>query len=81
MPIKSNDIESKNNTNAESLVTSFLDNNLDSYYNIKEISEHTGIEIIELHVIITMLLWSGKIKYRDIYDHDGKLRRYYSINK
>ncbi|AAT43037.1 hypothetical protein [Picrophilus oshimae] len=80
MPVKSDDIKSRGG-DAESLITSFLEKNSDSYFTLKEISESTGIDIIELHVIITMMLWSGRIKYRDIYDHENKLRRYYAINK
>ncbi|MEM0139552.1 MAG: hypothetical protein QXZ44_02945, partial [Ferroplasma sp.] len=81
MPVKKEEFNSGKKEDVKQLLLNFLKKNDENAYTLKELGENLGIDTFILHMDLTALLWNDEMEYRDIYDHDGKLQRYYSIKK
>ncbi len=83
MSIKKDEFDRADKKDLKEDLYNFLLKNKNNAYTLKEIKENFrgNIDDVLLHIDLTRLIWEDKVSYRDIYDHDNKLVRYYKINK
>jgi len=83
MSISQEQFKSSGINNIGKTILQFLEKNKVNAYTLKEIKEHIATDHDEwmIHMELTSLIWSNKVEYRDIYDEDGKLVRYFRFNE
>ncbi len=83
MSIKKEEFDRADKKDLKEDLYNFLLKNKNNAYTLKEIKENFrgNIDDVLLHMDLTRLIWEDKVSYRDIYDHDDKLVRYYRINR
>ena len=83
MSIKKEEFDRADKKDLKEDLYNFLLKNKNNAYTLKEIKENFrgNIDDVLLHIDLTGLIWADKVSYRDIYDHDNKLIRYYKINE
>ena len=83
MPVDSQTFNSSEKVDTKNTILDFLEKNRENAYTLKELKDHLGKGHEEwmLHMELTSLIWADKVEYRDIYDSEGKLVRYFKINK
>ncbi|WP_287960192.1 hypothetical protein [Acidiplasma sp.] len=78
-------MENKNTDfDLKSEIYNFLTKNRNMEYTADEILKSMNISLDDyftLHIDLARLIWEGKIKYRDIIDQNGKIKRFYSIDE
>ncbi len=82
MPVDKSTFNSSENVDTKNSILDFLEKNRENAYTLKELKESLGKGHEEwmLHMELTSLIWADKVQYRDIYDHNGKLVRYFKVN-
>ncbi|MGE9809809.1 hypothetical protein ACLIKE_00510 [Ferroplasma acidiphilum] len=83
MPVDKQQFESSGTNSIGATVLEFLEKNTVNAYTLKEIDEHIAKnhDNLIIHMELTFLVWSDKIEYRDIYNQDGKLVRYFRFKE
>lgn len=83
MPVDKQQFESSGTNSIRATVLEFLEKNTVNAYTLKEIEGYIAKDHDDLaiHMELTFLVWSDKIEYRDIYNQDGKLVRYFRFNE
>ncbi len=83
MPIDQQQFKSSGMNAISTTILEFLEKNSVNAYTLKEIKEHVARDHDEwmIHMELTSLIWLDKVEYRDIYDKDGKLVRYFRFNE
>lgn len=81
--IKKEDFDKTGGKDIKEDLYNFLLKNRNNAYTLKEIKDNfdSVSDDIVLHMDLTRLIWEGKVSYKDIYDHNDKLVRYYMIDK
>ncbi len=82
MPLKSDEFNNADNKDLMEILYDFLLKNKNNAYTLKEIKENfNGADDLLIHMDLTRLIWKNKVSYRDIYNQDDKIVRYYKINE
>jgi hypothetical protein len=82
MPVDSRTFNSSQDGDTKNHILDFLEKNRENAFTLKELKDHLGKDHEEwmIHMELTSLIWAGKVEYRDIYDSEGKLVRYFKIS-